>query len=350
MTGGKRILYCLPGSARTMPDLPKANSPETTSQRGLMSHLPPLLILNAHIEAIHPIRERLLTLLRHTDCELRVAESAEQAGVWAREARRSGCRRLILGGGDGTIHHVVNALGPNWESLELAVLPLGTGNDLARSLGIPLDDLTQAVELALQGPATPIDLIRMVAPTTTYLVNAASGGFGGNVAAGVAALDKSRWGPFAYWLTAVGELVGMRPFEVQLEVDSYRETTSVYALFVTNGRFVGGGFPIAPSAQLDDGWIDVTLVPVLPPLQMLAAGLNFMLWQPWSDSSSGLVCHRGRHVRVITQPEMQFSRDGEPTCHVDATFEVVPQALRCVFGPSRPALQSLTTSPSSFAS
>lgn len=292
-----------------------------------------MLILNAHVEAIHPIRERLMTLLKDSPCELRVTHSAEQAGEWAREAQRRGRGRLIVGGGDGTIHHVVNALEPPIAELELAVLPLGTGNDFARSLSLPLDDLAQAVDLALHGQATPIDLIRMTADQTTYLVNAASGGWGGRVAAGVATLEKSRWGPFAYWMTAVGELMEMRPFDVQLEIDSQVQTASVYAVFVTNGRFVGGGFPIAPAARLDDGWLDITLVPVLPTLQMLAAGLNFMLWQPWNDPSYGLRCERGRRVRIVTEPEMQFSLDGEPTRRVELTFEVVPQAMRCVVGP-----------------
>jgi diacylglycerol kinase (ATP) len=292
-----------------------------------------MLILNAHVEAIHPLRERLLALLKDTACELRVTQSVAEAGLWAREAQRRGQGRLIVGGGDGTIHHIVNALDPPCAELELAVLPLGTGNDFARSLGLPLDDLAQAVDLALHGRATPIDLIRITADQTTYLVNAASGGWGGKVAATVATLEKSRWGPFAYWMTAVGELMEIRPFKVQLEIDSRVQTESVYAVFVTNGRFVGGGFPIAPAARLDDGWLDITLVPVLPTLQLLAAGLNLMLWQPWNDPSYGLRCERGRRVRIVTEPEMHFSLDGEPTRLVELTFEVVPQAMRCVVGP-----------------
>lgn len=304
-----------------------------------MERTPIRLILNGAAAAAESVRSRLASLLADTGCQIQSTRGPGDAERWARQARTDGIRRLLIAGGDGTVHQVVNGLGPEFGDLELAVIPLGTGNDLARSLGVPLDDLRRAVELALHGEARAVDVVSVTGDTTSYLINAASAGFGGRVAADVATADKLNWGAFAYWMTAISNLVDMQQFDVHLELDGQSESLLVYGIFIANGRFVGGGFPIAPHAMLDDGFMHITVVPVLPPVELLSSGLNFAISQAEEGTDSPVSCRPRRRVRVTTSPEMLFSIDGEPVRRIDATFEIIPGALRFVAAPSAPAFQ-----------
>ena len=251
-----------------------------------------------------------------------------------------GIDRLIVAGGDGTIGQVINGLAPHFAACELAILPLGTGNDLARSLGLGPDRLEQAVDAALHGTAVPVDVIRFQrGEATAYAINAATGGFGGKVASDVQQHDKQRWGAFAYWLTAVTQLTQLQEFNVTLTIHGRRERHRTYGLEIGNGRFVGGGFPIAPHALLDDGKLDITVIPVLPTLELLAAGFNFALSPGHHDDR--LVTYQAEHVEIDSQPDMLFSVDGEPVRAISAGFHVIPQAVRVVAGPDA-ALGSAT--------
>jgi diacylglycerol kinase (ATP) len=260
----------------------------------------------------------------------------------AREAIDRGFQRLVIAGGDGTINVVINALAPRFAEIELALLPLGTGNDLARSLDVPLDDIEQAVRLACRGTAVPIDLGRVEGGGESYFVNAASGGVGGTVASDIAAAEKIRWGAFAYWRTAITKLAQLSQFHVEVRIEeqfddqqTFVERTfdlPLYGIIIANGRYVGGGFEIAPRARLNDGLLDVTTIPVLPPAELLAAGLNFGLQR--FDQATAIKFYRVRRISIASHPEIPFSVDGEPMRTLNATFEVIPGGVRMVAGES----------------
>lgn len=182
----------------------------------------------------------------------------------------------------------------------------------------------------------PIDVVRVFDGNTSYLINAASAGFGGQVAADIDASDKARWGAFAYWMTAITELVNLPQFDIHMELDDRTSDSRVYGLTIANGRYLGGGFPIAREAFVNDGLLDVTVIPVLPALELLAAGLNYMVGV--SSGGDRLQNFRSRRVHVSSMPEMLFSIDGDPIREVEATFEVLPGALRIVPGPQAPAI------------
>ncbi len=289
---------------------------------------------NAGANVIAQLKRRQFTTAQQ--CAFSAAVSAADVDRQVRTAVERGVERIIVAGGDGTVSRVVDILSNDFSRVDVAILPLGTGNDLARSMGIPLDNLDAAFELALSGESVSVDVVRVFDGETTYLINAASAGFGGQVAAHIDPLDKARWGAFAYWMTAVTELANLPQFDVNLKLDDRTFSSRVYGLTIANGRYLGGGFPIARKAFVNDGLIDVTVIPVLPTLELLAAGLNYMV-----GSSSGgdrLLNFRAKRVEVASTPEMLFSLDGEPVCEVEASFEVIPVALRVVAGPISPAI------------
>ena len=296
------------------------------------------LIFNAQAGAAHNLGTLLRRFMSGPHCEFRATTDSSDVMSQVRAGIERGAERIIVAGGDGTVNRVVDAVADDFSRIDLAVLPLGTGNDLARSLGVPLDDLDSACSLAFRGDSVPIDVVRVFDGHTTHLINAASAGFGGQVAADIGAADKARWGAFAYWMTAVTELVNLPQFDVEVELDDRTINSRVYGLTIANGRYLGGGFPIARQALVNDGLLDITLIPVLPALELLAAGLNYMVGI--SSGGDRLPNFRSRCVHVSSTPEMLFSIDGDPIREVEAAFEVLPKALRVVAGPEAPALEN----------
>lgn len=296
------------------------------------------LIFNGNAGAASSLETLFRRFMSAPQCDFRATTDADDVRLQVQSAIEQGAERIIVGGGDGTVNRVVGAMAAHFGRADLAILPLGTGNDLARSVGIPLDNLEAALSLAFTGDSVPIDVVRVFDGQTTYLVNAASAGFGGQVSAGINPIDKARWGASAYWMTAIAELVNLPQFDVHVELDDQTFDSRVYGLTIANGRYLGGGFPIAREAFVNDGLLDVTVIPVLPALELLAAGLNYMVGI--ASGGDRLQNFRSRRVHVTSTPEMLFSIDGDPIREVEATFEVLPRALRVVAGGQAPAIDS----------
>ncbi len=253
--------------------------------------------------------------------------------------------RWVVAGGDGTIHQVVDVLGERAAEIELGIVPCGTGNDFARSLDARLEDLRSLCLDPEFGTAALVDLMRLTDLTSGRsfrCLNAATGGIGGEMAERIGSADKRTWGPFAYWASAIGALTEMREFLIELGGSDSQgrafepESIPLYGLVASNGRFIGGGFPIAPSASLDDGRLDITLIPVLPVLELVAAGIAAATGN--IEHSSAIIRRRVRELTIASRPPLPLSVDGEP--HVSSAWRlsVEPKALRLVLPRTAPGL------------
>ena len=141
------------------------------------------------------LRQRLI---EHGNVTLVEPESSEQTRLAAARAKQEGYDVIVAAGGDGTIHAVVNGLAPDFGDARLAVLPLGTGNDLRRTLAIP-EDPVEALTLLDGGPERLIDVFRVETPIQSLFgVNTASGGFSGQMQEALTKEMKAAWGPLAY--------------------------------------------------------------------------------------------------------------------------------------------------------
>lgn len=261
------------------------------------------------------------------------------------QAEKDDVTRLVLLGGDGTIASLVNALAPDWQRFELAFIPAGTGNDLARSLGLPLDDPMLAAQLACEGTTCSVDLIRMHADgELVYCLNAATGGLGGAVASEVGGDEKSRWGKFAYWLSALAKLDDPPEYELVINCDGTTSTMTALGLWVSNGCYIGGGFKVAPEAVVDDGWMNLTVVPALPLFELVQQGVGFALGG--LELADQLIHVRAKKATVTSRPQIPWSIDGEPIQCDALAGEMLPGALRVVSGGTNPAMNSSLLSPS----
>lgn len=289
------------------------------------------LIYNPQAGTADRLKDFVLQLKPEDRCELRPTFPQDGARSIARQALDEGFDRIIAAGGDGTVSQIVNGIAPDFAEIELAVLPMGTGNDLARSIGLGTDQFTSACRAVFGADVAQIDLMQIECDgTKSWCVNVANGGLGGQVAADVESIDKQRWGTLAYWMTSVSHLIDLPVFDVELEFDTERIDLQTVGIAVANGRYVGGGFPISPHAILNDGFLDVTTVPVLPTHELMASGINFALGR--NRHESRVRHYRTRRLHLRSKPEMPFSIDGEVVRPLDATFEIIPSALRLVVG------------------
>jgi diacylglycerol kinase (ATP) len=249
----------------------------------------------------------------------------------AASALQEGARLVVAAGGDGTINEVVNGLAGNFEQARLGVLPLGTGNDLARTLALPLD-AQEAFRLLTSGSVRALDVMRVeTASNTMYGLNVAAGGFTGQMNELMTDDLKATWGPLAYLRGAVGVLPNLTDYETFVTWDDgAEERVTALNIIVANGRTAAGGFMVAPTANPEDGVLDVVIVQS-GSLVDLAGVAARLLAGNYVDSD--LVLHRQvRQVRVAARPGMWFNVDGELITKDPVTFTVLPRTLQMVVG------------------
>jgi diacylglycerol kinase family enzyme len=242
-------------------------------------------------------------------------------------------RVVVVAGGDGSLHLVVNRLRRLvlLDQVTVGLLPLGTGNDFARAAGIPLDPLAAAVALATARPRR-FDLLED--DSGRVVVNAAHAGLGAEAAA-AAADHKPRLGPLAYPLGAL--LAGLREegWALRVSVDGTLCATGERLLMVgvANGPTIGGGTPLCPVARADDGRLDVVVVAAVGPAARVgfAAALRAGTHLDRDD-----VHHlRGTRVRVSGEP-VRHNVDGELDAEVtDRGYLVLPGAWSLLLPASR---------------
>jgi diacylglycerol kinase (ATP) len=249
----------------------------------------------------------------------------------AKHAIEGGCDLVIAAGGDGTINEVINGLSNDWGQARLGVLPLGTGNDLARTLTIP-EEIEAAVEVIVHNRVRSVDIVCVESDATRYFINVSAGGFSGAVDEKLTDEMKASWGPLAYLRAAAMALPDLTPFHTTLQLDDAEpEELIAYNLVVANARYVAGGIPIAPEALLDDGKVDVIIVPEAPMPRLTMLVPQILLGRHLDNTD--VIFRRASRVRVDSTPGMWFNSDGELVGNEPATFTVLPRTLRVIVGP-----------------
>jgi diacylglycerol kinase (ATP) len=264
----------------------------------------------------------------HPRMELRVTEHAHHATELALEAAEAGVGIVAAAGGDGTIHEVVKGLLQAERAPALGLIPLGTGNDLARSLDIEADP-EAAVDLLLAGHTRWMDLVHAEldgAPWTC--INAAAGGFAGQVGETADEELKRRWGPLSYVRSAIEAMGELSPWAVRLDVDGRSHELDALNVVIANGRFAGHGIPIAPRADPFDGMMNVAVVLTAPILQLSRMLPKLLAGEDPGDENFLVVA--GRQVSLEVDRPMPFSVDGELVEATRAGFRLEPGALRVV--------------------
>lgn len=273
-------------------------------------------------------------LARLPGAEIRWTRGPGHAAELAAEAVGAGADDVVIGGGDGTVHEVINGLSAaSGGPFRLGLLPLGTGNDLCRSLGLSLDP-HDAVAALRAGVERSADLVAAeVAGTRALAVNFALGGLAGDIALHVTEERRRLWGRFVYLRSALDSLRSLRRYRTELVLDGERlAPLDLMAVVVANGGFLGGGIPAAPGARVDDGLLDVVAVRSCRPSRLPALLGRVLTGRHLGHP--GVLWSRVRRVEIHPDPPMAFNLDGQPFGAGPASFEALPGALR-VIGSSR---------------
>ncbi|WP_013322110.1 lipid kinase [Gloeothece verrucosa] len=232
---------------------------------------------------------------------------------------------IIVGGGDGTLNSVVDSLLE--QQLPLGILPLGTANDLARTLSIPLS-IPEACKVIAQGQTKLIDLGWV---NGKYFFNVASMGLSVDITEKLTKGAKRRWGILAYGFTALQVLSQTRSFSAEIRLNGENFPVKTIQIAVGNGRYYGGGMTIAQEATIDDQKLDLYSLElkswwqIFPLLWSFPQGQHGLL--PWVRTL------RGEEIEINTRKSLSINTDGELTASTPAKFRVIPKALS-VFVPN----------------
>lgn len=211
--------------------------------------------------------------------------------------------RVVLGGGDGTVNLALDAL------LEverpLGLLPLGTANDLARSLEIP-QDLEKAVAVILAGNLRKVDV---AFANDVSFINAIGMGLGPQMTREMDSETKSNWGVLAYMIGAARVFSEPRHFRATIQVDGREETYECAQITVANGIHYGGGMTIVDDAKMDDGQLDVLIVHKQSRLSLL--GSIDRVRSGKTRASDSMWHIRCSELSITTDPAIDVTFDGE---------------------------------------
>ncbi|MEM6502472.1 MAG: lipid kinase [Cyanobacteria bacterium P01_C01_bin.89] len=231
---------------------------------------------------------------------------------------------VIVGGGDGTLNAALPGLLST--QLPLGILPLGTANDLARTLGIP-NDLNAACDLISQGHQHRIDV--GLANNHPFF-NVASLGLSVDITQRLTRAAKKQWGVLAYLWSAMQTVLHSQPFRATIETEDGKFRVRTIQIAVGNGRFYGGGMAIAWDATIDDERLDLysletrhwwDVVNLLP-----------ALYRGQLNEVNQARTLEARSFRITTSRPHSVNTDGEISTTTPVLFELQPQAIT-VFTP-----------------
>ncbi|WP_237044419.1 lipid kinase YegS [Aquipseudomonas alcaligenes] len=290
-----------------------------------------LLILHGKQAQNEEVRAAVLALReRGWQLAVRLTWEGGDAARLVQEALAAGYPTLIAGGGDGTLREVAEALALAGGQASLALLPLGTANDFCRAAGIPL--LPAEALALLECEPRPIDLGEV---DGQLFLNMATGGFGSRVTASTSEELKKLLGGAAYFLTGLSRFAEVHSAFGRFGGPGFAWEGDFLALGIGNGRQAGGGHVLCPQAQVDDGLLDVCIVPAS---QDVVGTLGTLLSGGILGLEAVSVSARLPWLEVEAPEGLDINLDGEPLESRHLRFAARPGALRVHLPDSSPLL------------
>lgn len=284
--------------------------------------------------AMHHRHEIEAVLRRHDlDFDFVVSERPGHASELVARAIEGGCRRILAVGGDGTVNECANGIfrqsAAPTEEVVLGVMPIGTGNDWARTHRIPKDYAEVAALMASgMNRLQDVGVAAFGDGGTRHFVNVAGLGFDAHV---VASLPDRTLGPMAYLVGLAKGLLSYNAVSLGLTFADRKVEARAFVLFFAIGRYCGSGMNVAPRAEVDDGLFDVTLVQALSRWEVLKS-LRKLFDGTLLDHPK-VIALREAEARVDAGP-VPVEADGELIGHAPVRFTLLPRALR-VLSPAK---------------
>ncbi|MBC7784348.1 MAG: lipid kinase [Burkholderiales bacterium] len=279
-----------------------------------------LVIANRNSRQCSELRGPACAALRERGFELTIPELPHRERIRGIIIELAATHDLVIAiGGDGTINATLP--GVLETGLPLAILPAGTANDLARTLGLPAD-MPGAIEVIARGNTRPIDVAEV---NGVPFVNAASLGMSVDITRQLDKPFKKRWGRLAYVLAATRSLFHMRAFTATIESDGQSTKLRSVQTVVGNGRYFGTGMTVDASAEIDDALLHLYAVKAVPWWRMLT--LLPTLRAGTHEKSPAVVNITSDDLTIRTHRPKTISADGEILTKTPARFIVRARAI-----------------------
>lgn len=292
-----------------------------------------VLILNGK-SADNPVLREAIGLLRDSGVEIHVRVTWEKGDAqrYVEEARCLGVETVIAGGGDGTINEVSTALiqCEGSDIPALGILPLGTANDFATSVGIP-EELDKALKLAIAGNAIEIDMAQV--NDKTCFINMATGGFGTRITTETPEKLKAALGGVSYIIHGLMRMDTLKPDRCEIRGENFHWQGDALVIGIGNGRQAGGGQQLCPDALINDGLLQLRIFTgeeLLPAL--------FSTLKP-QEENPNIIDGASAWFDIRAPHDITFNLDGEPLSGQEFHIKILPAALRCRLPPDCPLLR-----------
>jgi diacylglycerol kinase (ATP) len=285
--------------------------------------------------------DRISALLNSEDIHFRVLFTGRKghAKSIAFEGIKSGFRKIITVGGDGTLNEVVNGVFLNTvcptTDISLALIPVGTGNDWGRMFGIPLD-YEKAIKIIRENKLMLHDVGKVSSfegaeKKERYFINIAGLGFESVVVRRTNyQKDKGRSGKAIYFYNLLISLLSYKNTRAEIIIDGEKKNADIFSLNVGNGRYCGGGMRQTPNALPDDGLLDVTLINGIGKFEIIR-NLR-ILYDGTILNHPKIEGFRCRNIKVFSDSVIYVEADGESLGHTPAEFSIVPAGISIVYG------------------
>ena len=268
------------------------------------------------------IAAQILTRLVELGVEHRAfyTEYPGHAELLARQSAEQGARTVLSIGGDGTAFEIAQGLMNSGTSL--GIIPAGTGNDFIKSLRLPNAPLA-ILDFILSHPARPVDMGTI---NGRIFINVCGIGFDVSVLDYSIKAKKYVRGMLPYLWGVIQTIIHYHSSEITLSIDGKQVLSEeILVCSIANGRFIGGGMPISPKSEIDDGLLDVVVIRnvMRPWMIRYLPGLLSGKILTFRDTRA----FRGKHVSVSSARPMRFNVDGEIFPFDQAVLEILPEAL-----------------------
>jgi lipid kinase YegS len=271
-------------------------------------------------------------LLAGSELEVRVSSPERSAIDLAREAAQQGAARVVAVGGDGTLHEVVQGLMgvPAAARPVMGIVPCGTANDFAAQFDASPQALDEWLRFALHGESRLVDV--GLAGGVPFL-NMATVGPPAEVSEETGRELKEAVGKIAYVMQAIAHAGQANPVSLSIRGPGLEFQGEVAALCICNGRQAGGGFVLAPDAQLDDGLLEILIVPRMGLAGAAVVAGGAMLGGV--DLDGRVERYQVPWLEILGMKPLPISLDGEVTWQESMRFEIAREALRLATPPPK---------------
>ena len=258
------------------------------------------------------------------DYEIILTKEPEEA-IGLAEEKAEDFEVIVAVGGDGTVNEVSRGLINRGKGV-LGIIPGGTGNDMAKSLGIPKDP-SEALELICNGNTKLIDIGRA---NKFNFLNIGSIGFDADVVINNINLKRIIKNGFSYVISVIYTLIHYKSKKVEIIIDDKTIRENILLLAVGNGKYYGGGLPILPNAIVDDGYFDICLVSNINKFKFLLLFPSIFKGNHLKYNNYVKV-YRGKDVKVISKDELNLNIDGEIIPNVnEVIFSMEAEKLKVI--------------------